>query len=97
MKKFLSVIAVAMLSSSVAFAHADLMGDSSCEAIVKACKSAGYARKSEDKKFWQDCMQPVLLGKSVSGVKIDADQVKTCRDKKIDEIQKELKDLQDVK
>jgi len=99
MKKLSSLLVLTtLLFSSTTFAFGtDMMSDSSCGAIVKACKAAGFARSSEDKRFWKDCMQPVLLGKSVKGVTVSADQVKACRDEKINKMQKELKNLQEVK
>ncbi len=97
MKKFSTVIAATtFLVSSMAFAHDSDSMTPSCLTIVKACKAAGFERKSEDKRFWQDCMQPVLLGKSVKGVDVKADDVKACREQKITKIQQELKALQDV-
>jgi hypothetical protein len=68
----------------------------SCATLAKACKKAGYSRKGESGKFWFDCMKPILLGKTVSKVKIDASIVKACRDKKITKMKKELEELQQV-
>lgn len=100
MKKFYTLIALAIfLFSSIAFAcdSGTTTDDPSCKVIANACKAAGFERKSAGKQFWTDCMKPILLGKNVNGVKVDAEQVKSCRMKKIDELQKELKELQDVK
>lgn len=94
MKKISTVILLTtFLSTSLAFAHES---NSSCRAIVKACKAAGYERKSEEKKFWKDCMKPLLLGKTVKNVKLDDNVIKNCREKKIEEMQKDLKALQDM-
>jgi hypothetical protein len=41
-------------------------------------------------------MRPLVLGKSVTGVTVDADTVKHCRADKIQELTAELKQLQDV-
>lgn len=100
MKKFLILIAsTALLTSSIAFADSSDMGmdNKACMNVAKACKAAGFERGSKEKKFWMGCMKPVLLGQSVKGVKVDADQVKACRNFKIDKMQSELKMLQDVK
>ncbi len=100
MKKLYLVTALsALFFTSFTFACGahDEMDDPSCGAIVKACKTAGFARKSEDKKFWQDCMHPLLLGQTVKGVTIDPAQVKTCRDKKITDLQQQLQEFQGVK
>lgn len=95
MSKYVIIPAiVALLSSSVAFAH---MGDSAaCDSIAKACKSAGYAKEEGDKTFWQDCMFPVLLNKSVKNVTIDADTVKQCRTDKIKEMKDKIDKLESV-
>ena len=63
MKKLLGLtILSTILSTSMAFAgDTDKTDDPSCTAIAKACKSAGYSHKS-DQKFWQGCMRPLLLG-----------------------------------
>lgn len=98
MKKLLVATALsALFCTSVSFADDDSMkSDSSCRAVAKACKAAGFS-KGGDKKFWMECMHPMLLGQTVKGVTIDATQVKACRDKKIAAMQKELTDLQAVK
>lgn len=99
MKNLYAVMTLsALLFSSFALAEESdaSMDRSSCLKIVKACKAAGYERKSEDQKFWRDCMKPLLLGKKVKGVKMDEHDVKACREKKMDELQKELKELQAV-
>lgn len=103
MKKLYTATALtALLFSSITFAtdHGSMMSlksDPACSALVKACKAAGFKRHKEGKRFWQDCMHPLLLSKSVSGVTLDADQVKACRDKKITQLQNELTELQSVK
>ena len=82
MRKFqliLALLAVFPLQS----ATAGMMGKdegTSCSQVVKACLSAGYTRgDTADKKFWMDCMKPVILGKKVSGVTIDPKVVKDCK------------------
>lgn len=76
----------------------DSSGDKPCLMIAKACVAAGYVIKdSTNKRFWQNCMKPILLGNTVSGVKVDAAMAKTCRAHKIQEMKMELKELQSVK
>jgi hypothetical protein len=79
----------------------DMMGDmmnKSCAAIAKACTDAGYVRgDSSDKKFWMECMKPVVMGKTVKDVKIDASTAKDCRMHKIEEMKKEIKEMESVK
>ena len=94
--KTLTMIAITLttLMSPIAFAHES---SSACKAVVHACKAAGFERHHEHKKFWKGCMEPVLLGKHVKHVHVQATQVKACREKKIDTLQKELKKLQSVR
>lgn len=71
--------------------------DKSCIVIAKACSSAGFvSRKSETKGIWHNCMEPTLLGQTVSGVKVDPADVKTCRMHKIKELQMQLEKFKKV-
>ncbi|MDR3477441.1 MAG: hypothetical protein P4M14_05350 [Gammaproteobacteria bacterium] len=89
---------IAIFSTQIVFADEgqDMMSVSkSCATVAHACKKAGFEReKGAHKKFWVDCMKPVVLGKTVKGVSVDEATVKACRADKIEEMQKELKDLQ---
>lgn len=71
----------------------DDMSFKQCGTIAKACKKAGYSGK----KFWMDCMKPVLLNETVKGVKLDESDVKACRDFKIAKMEKELQQFKDIK
>lgn len=84
----------AMQQPTTAPASAD--GDNrSCKVIAKACLDGGYSRKGgPGKAFWSDCMHPILLGKSVTSVNIDANAVQACKQFKISKMQKELNELQ---
>jgi hypothetical protein len=95
MKKiyFLSGLAAVLLMQSV-FADHMFPQNGPCETIAKACKEAGYKMNDAHKKFWFDCMRPVVLGKTVKGVAVDAATVKQCRIDKIDELKKELSEFQ---
>jgi hypothetical protein len=69
----------------------------SCNEVAKACKDAGYSsEETASKKFWDDCMKPVLMNKTVDSVTIDASTVKTCRADKIAEMKKEMEELKKV-
>lgn len=95
MKKLSGLVAsTIILFSSATFA--DMMMDDSCRQIVNACKSHGFNKDNDKKNFWMNCMKPILLNQSVSGIHVDPAQVKTCREKKIEKMQEELKALQDV-
>ena len=88
------LILAAILSSQTVFAHGH---SKACESIAKACVDAGYTRAdTADKKFWQGCMKPVILGQSVQGVTIDAKTATTCRTDKIEELKKDLNELENV-
>lgn len=93
-KKFLLAITAAFIIQP-AFAHMGMMENSAaCDAVSKACMDAGYSKDDGDKKFWQDCMKPLLMNKKVTDVKIDAKTVNTCRSDKIKEMKEEIKELQ---
>lgn len=97
-------ILMAMLSTQQAFAD-DVQGmpmdssrDKPCATIAKACLASGFARsEAPGKRFWQDCMKPVILGQAVIGVTVDSAEVQACRVGKIEELKKELIDLEAVK
>lgn len=94
-----SIILASILSIQPVFADDAAMSSDTkpCGMVAKACLHAGYSRKqSEDKKFWSDCMKPVILGQTVKGVKLDGDTVKACREDKINELKQELSDFQNV-
>lgn len=96
-KIYIALILAAMLPAQSIFANAQdtAYQSKSCSIIAKACLKAGYDRKKNDhKQFWQDCMKPIILGKTVKGVTIDQTVVKDCRTDKINELQKELDELQ---
>lgn len=105
MRKLVIVFATAFLCfAHQAFADDD-MTSSSCTNIAKACTDAGFVRNAmrngdtttpPNKMFWRDCMWPVLLGKTVEGVTVDAQDVMTCRSDKINKMEDELKQLQQL-
>jgi hypothetical protein len=66
-----------------------------CSDIAKACMNAGYTRDDDgDKKFWKDCMKPIIFGMKVSGVDISPETAKSCRTDKIKEFKKKLQEFQ---
>lgn len=90
------LIITALVSTSSVFADDMVPDNQSCDAIAQACTTAGYSRDSQDKPFWKACMKPLLLGQTVSDVTINPSDVKTCRAKKIDEMKKEIVELQNA-
>jgi hypothetical protein len=94
--RYLLLILAAIFFTSSVFAEDD-MNLKSCAPIVKMCLGAGYTHNgSHGKQFWEDCMKPLLLGKTVSGVIVDAKEVKTCRDHKIEKLKQELSQFEAV-
>jgi hypothetical protein len=97
-KSHLALILATTFLSQAAFADTDIDMDSDskpCAKIAKSCLDAGYTREAAvDKRFWQDCMKPVILGRTVDGVNLDTDTVKMCRADKIAKLKKELLELQ---
>ncbi len=92
----------AILATSQVFAD-DAAGmsagstDKPCGMIADACATAGFARtETPNKRFWQDCMRPIILGQTVSGVTVDAATVKACQTSKVDELKQDLADLQNA-
>jgi hypothetical protein len=70
-----------------------------CEMISKACLDAGYTRADNNpgKMFWHDCMKPILFGKQVSGVSVDAKVVTSCRQFKIKNLKEQLDEFKKMK
>lgn len=101
MRKYSIIIALATLclaQASFAMTGGDDLSTKQCDSVVNACKSAGFTDEGMgDKSFWFGCMKPVLFGKTVSGVTIDANDIKQCRKAKITKMKAELKELQSVK
>ena len=67
----------------------------SCKTIATACLNGGYSHKGgPGKSFWKDCMHPILLGKTVASINVDATDVQACKQIKISKMQKELQEFQ---
>jgi len=100
MRKLSTII---LLSASFLTQHAmadmsSMTNNNPCVTIVKACLDGGYTRDdSSQKEFWQGCMKPLLLGKTVDSVTVDPAVIKSCRTMKIEEMKKELKELQAIR
>ncbi len=93
-KIHVSFMLIAALFASPVLAN-HMMDSKACTAIVDACKKAGYVKGDNgDKRFWQDCMRPILMGKTVNNVTIDTAMAKQCRTDKIDELKKQLKEFE---
>ncbi len=95
------LILMAMFSMQSVFAQdqgmmpSDAAEGKPCATIAKACLDAGFVRMAtQGKQFWHDCMKPLILGQTVSGVTVDPSVVQTCRANKIDQLKKELDEFQ---
>jgi len=76
----------------------DSFKDRPCAALAKVCLTAGYTRSDEQgKRFWFDCMKPLLLGQTVKGTSATANEIKICRMEKIKAMKADLKALENVK
>lgn len=94
-KIHMGVAVIAVLFSSSVFAH--MMDSKACMTVVDACKKAGYVKGDNgDKRFWMDCMKPVIMGKSVKGVSVDSATIKQCRTDKIADMKKQMKEFESV-
>ena len=52
-----------------------------CTNIENACIAGGHKRvgHNADNGMWKSCMEPILAGKTVSGVSVDPVDVKGCQ------------------
>ena len=55
-----------------------------CRKIETACSAAGFIKRhhKEGKGLWKDCMEPIMEGKTVEGVTVDAADIQGCKDKR---------------
>jgi hypothetical protein len=86
----------ALLLIQPAFADdtANKVAAKQCEAIARACVSAGYVEKnSTGKEFWKDCMKPILMGQTVKGVNSTPAQAAGCKALKIENMENELQEF----
>ncbi len=57
--------------------------DSPCQKIEMACKDGGFliGEDKSGKGLVKDCMEPIMAGKTVEGVKVEAADVTACQEK----------------
>jgi hypothetical protein len=95
-KIHISLMVMATLFSSSVFAN-HMMDSKACSTIVDACKKAGYNRgDNNDKRFWVDCMKPIIMGKSVKDVTVDPATIKQCRTDKIADMKKQMNEFENA-
>ena len=96
-KAYLAVCLISLFAASNVFADDMDNNSKPCKKIADVCLKAGYKRHGDsDKKFWFDCMKPLLLGQTVKDVTIDSVIVKACRTDKISDMKKELHEFESV-
>ncbi len=55
-----------------------------CKQIEQACSAAGFVKggAKEGKGLYVHCIRPLLEGKSVAGVTVDAATIQACQEKR---------------
>lgn len=102
MRKHVLIGLAAFLSTQAIFAadaqDTTLSPDAKpCAVVAQSCLNAGFVRDgAPGKRFWEDCMKPLLMGQTIQGITIDANVAVTCRTNKINQLKQELQDLQSV-
>lgn len=72
-------------------------GKNACDAIAKRCLAGGFTQRDyPTKRFWQDCMKPVLMNQEVVDITVDPKLAAACRAERIQEIKTELSELQNA-
>lgn len=100
-KRMIMIVLLTLCLSPASFAEVtatnptdpDEATSKQCEKIADACRNAGFARRDQGKYFWRDCMKPILYGQSVAGVTVDKNDVKACRQFKIQNMQQQLDEM----
>ena len=96
--KMMSLLLITLLVFNVNAAEKKANG---CKAIEAACKSAGYVKgdhKKNGKGLFEDCLKPVVEGKSIEGVTVEASVIESCKARhekrvaKRKEVQEQAKD-----
>lgn len=97
MRNYRAVIAIiALFIAQSSFANVSDT-NKSCEMIANACLSGGFVKAGDPgKTFWRDCMKPILLGQTITGVNVSAKDAMACRQYKIAKMKQELKEFQQV-
>ncbi len=97
MRKLKKILALSLLFSSLPLlanvAQVNSTADKPCMRVAKACMNAGYVPHDPgNKKLGVNCVKPLVEGKTVSGVTVDANTLTSCRAKNKSEIKKEVEE-----
>jgi hypothetical protein len=86
MKRLALAVLALSLAAPAAFAQdaapaKETGKDHPCQRIEQACKAAGFVKggAKEGKGLYANCMKPILKGKSVAGVTVDAATLQSCQ------------------
>ncbi|MBO9667172.1 MAG: hypothetical protein J7501_10205 [Bdellovibrio sp.] len=76
------IMALVVLGSINAFAEEGK--NHPCKEVKTACEAAGFKQGEHKNKkgLWKDCVEPVMNGKSVSGVNVSSNVISACKVKK---------------
>ncbi len=96
--KMMSLLLIVLLAFNLSAAEKKV---NSWKKIETACKSAGFvkgAHKKDGKGLYEDCLKPVVEGKMIEGVTVEASDIEACKAKhekrvaKRKEVQEQAKD-----
>ncbi len=80
-----SLLLASVLVVSASFAHATDGGSEKhpCQALKKACESAGFLKghHKAGKGLYKDCLDKISKGESVPGVTVSTEEVQACKSK----------------
>ena len=86
MKRFALTISAVTMIGSISFAADPAPAakhTNACQQIVDACSKAGFtfgkAKTPKGKNLYKDCVQPIMAGKTVTGVSVSPETVEMCR------------------
>jgi hypothetical protein len=78
---FVALLGTLGMADTTAPAPTD-MNPGPCKKIIQACEQAGFQKglhKKTGKGLYLDCMNPIMAGKTVSGVTVDSSLISGCR------------------
>jgi hypothetical protein len=81
----LTIAAVTLLWGTLTFADGGKEAlPKPCQTIATACEAAGFhsGGHKEGKGLWKDCVAPILDGRTIPGVTVSSDDVKSCQAKR---------------
>lgn len=95
------IFVISLLSLLALQSYAEDSKKIACDNIKDSCKMAGFSdhgHKNNMKGILEDCFRPIIAGKNISGVNVNAADLSACKERvairkaKRIEVQKEAKD-----